>query len=296
MRKTSHRPMTCSGTSVPPKSAPLDLSRSFLPEALAGLSAVRALDDDLRRQLNQIRAASYLHAFDLLETCLAEAARAHAMRDVDARDALVPLLRLDAFDHNELFRGFEREFAKSFPVSPKLVGRPADLDEILRSAVPLSLLVVALHLKLVTQQHYLACVRGDESLEPTFVKVLKEHWSMECGRAGSSSSTLDIQRALSAALPGRVPAALRDYRRIVFAIDDVLRRQAECDVETLESARGERITASDRGPLLDAQFAAFRKTFLTFGIVNAAFVYAMRSLGPTAPATLAGVVSALSAR
>lgn len=288
--------MTCSGTSVHPPHDPLDLSRAFLPEALAGLAAVRALDDDDRRRMNQIRAASYLHIFDQLETCLADAARAQGTRDVDARDTLVPLLRLDSFDHNELFRGFERAFEKSFPVAPKLVPRPADLDEIFSDAVPLSLLIVALHLKLVTQQHYLACVRGDESLEPTFVKVLKEHWSMECGRSRSASSTLAIQRALAAALPGRIPAALRDYRRIMFTCDDVLRRQSELDVETLEEARAGKLATGDHQVVLDAQFAALRKTFITFGIVNAAFVYAMRSLGPAAPAMLAGVVSALSSR
>jgi hypothetical protein len=88
---------------------------------------VRELAEDDRRRMNQIRAASSLHIFDVFETCLADAARAHAMHDVDSRDTLVPLLRLDAFDHNEL----------------------------------------------VTQQHYIACVRGDEGLEPSFVKVLK---------------------------------------------------------------------------------------------------------------------------
>lgn len=257
--------------------------------------------------MNQIRAVSYLHMFDLFETCLADAVRAHAMKDVDARDALVPLLRLDAFDHNELFHGFERAFELSFPVAPALVPRPIDLDEILENAVPLSLLILALHLKLVTQQHYLACVRGDESLEPSFVKVLKDHWVMECGRPqGTSSSssdrrslstsTLAIQQALAAALPGRVPAALRDYRRIVFTCDDVLRRQSELDVATLEAARGAGLAPSDRDAVLKAQFAAHRKTFITYGIVNAAFVYAMRSLGPSAPATLAGVVSALATR
>ncbi|OJY27827.1 MAG: hypothetical protein BGO98_41985 [Myxococcales bacterium 68-20] len=268
-----------------------------MPEALAGLSTVRALDHhDDRRRMNQIRAASYLHVFDLFETCLADAARAHAVRDVDARDTLVPLLRLDSFDHTELFRTFQSAFQQSFPVVPKLAERPADLDEILRDAVPLSLLIVALHLKLVTQQHYLACVRGDESLEPSFVRVLKEHWAMECGRTRSPSSALAIQQALGAALPGRVPAALRDYRRIMFTTDDVLRRQSELDVETLEATRGARLSAADRSSVVDAQFAAFRKTFITYGIVNAAFVYAMRSLGPTAPAMLAGVVSALSSR
>lgn len=289
--------MTCNGTSVHPEPSSLDLSRAFLPEALAGLAAVRALDDDDdRRRMNQIRAVSYLHVFDQLETCLADAARAQGTRDLDARDTLVPLLHLDSFDHNELFRGFERAFIRSFPVEPKLVPRPSDLDAILSDAVPLSLLVVALHLKLVTQQHYLACVRGDESLEPTFVKVLKEHWVMECGRPRSASSTLAIQHSLGAALPGRIPAALRDYRRIMFTCDDLLRRQSELDVQTLEAARGSRLSGPDRQDVLDAQFAALRKTFITFGIVNAAFVYAMRSLGPTAPAMLAGVVSALSSR
>lgn len=288
--------VTCSNGCVHGAGSALDFSRSFLPEALAGLSAVRALDEDDRRRMNQIRAASYLHVFDVLETAIGEAARAHASRDVDARDTLVPLLRLDSFDHNELFRGFERAFEESFPVAPRLVPRPRDLDEIFTDAVPLSLLVVALHLKLVTQQHYLACVRGDESLEPSFVRVLKEHWTVECGRTRGESSALAIQHALGAALPGRVPAALRDYRRIVFTIDDVLRRQASLDVETLEAAREGALSSADRDAVVEAQFSAFRKTFLTFGIVNAAFVYAMRSLGPSAPATLAGVVSALSSR
>jgi hypothetical protein len=281
----------------------LDLSRPFLPEALAGLagsssSLLREADD--LRAMNQIRAASYLHIFDLLETSLSEAARAHAMKDVDARDTLVPLLRLDAFDHNELFHGFERTFEAHFPVTPKLLPRAEalDLDEMLNDAVPLSLLIVALHVKLVTQQHYLACVRGDESLEPHFVRVLKEHWAMECGRtkSTSTSSTVAIQQALGAALPGRVPAALRDYRRIVFKLDDVLRRQSELDVATLEAVRSKSFSTSDHAALALVQFLAHRKTFITFGIVNAAFVYAMRSLGPNAASMLAGVVSALSTR
>lgn len=298
-------PLVSSQLLAPPL---VDLSRPFLPEALAGLSAIRSFDDDGRRTMNQIRAVSYLHMFDSFETSLAEAARAHAMQDVDARDTLVPLLRLDAFDHNDLFHSFERAFEQLFPVRPSLVPRPQDLDEVLSDAAPLSLLILALHLKLVTQQHYLASVRGDEALDPAFVGLLKEHWCVECGRERSAhdttarerradgSSTLAIQQALGKALPGRIPAALRDYRRIVFTSDDVLRRQSELDVATFEAARGAALDPADREVVLAAQVAAHRKTFITVGIVNAAFVYAMRSLGPTAPAMLAGVVSSLSAR
>ena len=274
----------------------LDMTRCFLPEALAGLAPVRSLDDDDRRRLNQIRACSYLHLFDLFETTVSAVARERARMDIEARDALAPLLRLDCFDHHELFFTFETAFSKAFPVRPRLVPIPADFARTLTLATPLSLLVLALHFKFVTQQHYLACVRGDESLEPSFVRLLKDHWGVECGQSTTSGSALAIQQGLARALPGRIPSALRDYRLLVFSCDDVLQRQAGLDVKTLEDARGKPLSPNQSGAILTAQVAAHRKTFLTVGIVNAAFVYAMRTLGPAAPSMLAGVVSALSSR
>jgi hypothetical protein len=172
----------------------------------------------------------------------------------------------------------------------------SDLRAALDEAAPLAILVYALHFKLVTQQHYLACVRGDESLEPRFVRFLKDHWNAECGGPNGCRSALDLQHALGRASAGRIPAALRDYKNLIFATDDVVKRQAALDVATLELAQRTRYSRSSTEVLLNAEIAAHRKTFLTVGIVNAAFVYAMRSLGPTAPAALAGVVSALSHR
>jgi hypothetical protein len=280
----------------------LDLSRRFLPEALAGLAPLRALADEDRLRLNQIRACSYLHLFDTFELSLAAAVRERSQVDLEVREALAPLLELGCFDHHELFFSFERDFEQAFPVAPRLVPLPSDFAATLTHATALSLLVLALHFKLVTQQHYLACVRGDESLEPRFVRLLKAHWGVECGGGGGTvpprtrNSVLAIQQALGKAMPGRLPSALRDYRLLVFACDDVLRRQAELDVATLEDARGAGLSPEDRSVIVTAQVAAHRKTFLTVGIVNAAFVYAMRSLGPNAPAVLAGVVAALSSR
>lgn len=267
-----------------------------MPEALAGLAPLRSLGNDDRRRLNQVRACSYLHLFDVLETLLGSVARERSRVDLETREVLAPLLHIDCFDHHDLFESFESELSRSLPVRPRRIEDPADLERTLAHAAPLSLLVLALHLKLVTQQHYLACLRGDEALEPHFVRLLKDHWTVECGATRTSSTALAIQEALARALPGRTHAALRDYRLLIFGCDDVLRRQAELDVFTLEDARGKPLAAGARATVLEAQIAAHRKTFLTVGIVNAAFVYAMRSLGPSAPAALAGVVSALAAR
>lgn len=281
------------GTDV--HSTELDLSRSFMPEALSGATPLRALDGDDLLRLNQIRASSYLHLFERFESLLANAARSreHARN----RPTLEPLLRDRSTEHRDLFRAFQLSFRSVFPVSVRHVSNFEDFERTLHHASPLALLVLALHLKLVTQQHYLACLRSDEPLEPHFVDVLREHWNAECGPPSRSyGSALAIERALSIALPARVPGAMRDYRLLVFAGDDVLRRQALLDVETLERARAGRLDDLDRANVVAAQGEAHRKAFLTVGIVNAAFVYAMRGLGPSVPATLAGVVSALSSR
>lgn len=275
----------------------VDLTRCFLPEALAGAPMARTLDAPDAVRLNQIRAASYLHLFRLLEEVLGAAARARAVDGTEVQEQLAPILRLDAFDHGSLFGAFLADFARVFPVSHRRVGWPFALESSAGSAVPHALLVLALHLKLVTQQHYLACVRGDQALDPSFVRLLREHWVLECGGARSCNSLVEIQAKLAGILPGRIPSTLRDYKRMILAIEDVLERQGALDVETLEDARGAALGSGGmRKAILALEVGSHRKTFLTMGIVNAAFVYAMRSLGPTAPAMLAGVVVSLSSR
>ncbi len=274
----------------------LDMTRPFLPEALASLAAPRLIPEVERTTLNQIQAGSYVHLFEVIETSLAEVAKQRALADVDTREALEPLLLAGALDHAEVLRAFRSLFVRSFVVVPRFLPLPRDLRDALEAASPLSLLVFSLHFKLVTQQHYLACVRGDDNLEPRFVRLLRDHWRLDCGETNGCRSSFELSQALTRAPAGRIPSALRDYKTLVFTCDDVLSRQAELDVASLELAERRTIPSAERVPLVKGQAAAHRKTFLTVGIVNAAFVYAMRSLGPAAPATLAGIVSGLAAR
>src|SRR5271154_617011 len=45
----------------------LDFAKPFLPDALAGVRGIRALSDDEKLALNQIRGNSYLHIFGFVE-------------------------------------------------------------------------------------------------------------------------------------------------------------------------------------------------------------------------------------
>src|SRR5262249_19102071 len=115
----------------------LDMSRCFLPEALASVPLIHALGEDDRRSLNQLRSLSYVHLFDLFETALADAARERAAHDGADGDMLAPLRRFDSFDHHELFRRFEAELIGALPVAPRLVPPSPDLDAALTHAAPI---------------------------------------------------------------------------------------------------------------------------------------------------------------
>lgn len=68
---------------------------------------------------------------------------------------------------------------------------------------------------------------------------------------------LGIQQSLAKTLPGRSPGRpALFYRLRVFSCDDVLRRQAELDVQTLEEVRGEPLAAARRTAIVTAQVAA----------------------------------------
>lgn len=275
------------------RSAPINLGLPLLPE-VSQVVASGLLEPVDRLTLNQLRGVGCLHLLDLIESSIGVAARQRASSSVDAREALAPLLRFDTFDHGRLLQSFQQAFARARGIEPLRITGATELDRALAVGSPLAILVLALHFKLLAQQHYLDCVRaGGEVLEPAFVRIVKEHWMVERGEAGSA--VLALQQALARALPGRVPAAMRDYRLLVFAADDVVTRQAELDAATLEAVRREPF-AVDRNAVVAAQRLAYRRTLLTVGMVNAAFVYAIRGLGPSAPELLAGIVSALSRR
>jgi hypothetical protein len=77
------------------------MSRCFMPEALAGLAPLRVLDADDRRRLNQIRACSYLHLFDVLETSRGAGGRARWGGDGETREGVTPRRPLDSLDPHQ---------------------------------------------------------------------------------------------------------------------------------------------------------------------------------------------------
>lgn len=83
----------------------------------------------------------------------------------------------------------------------------------------------------MTQQHRIACVRSDESLEPAFKKLLRYHWMEEARHARLDE--LLVARLAAGVAPAARDAALDDYLAIVAT------RKAREELTRREGASGD---------------------------------------------------------
>ena len=59
-----------------------EFTKSFLPDRMAGVRDIACLDENEKRQLNQIRGNSYCHLFAFIEEYIVPMVIQHANRDV----------------------------------------------------------------------------------------------------------------------------------------------------------------------------------------------------------------------
>jgi hypothetical protein len=94
-----------------------DFAKPFLPDRIAGVSAIGCLSDDEKRMLNQIRGNSYCHIFAFVEEYIVPMVVDHARRDVYGDETrLWTLLRFaeEEVKHQEMLRRACDQFEAGF--------------------------------------------------------------------------------------------------------------------------------------------------------------------------------------
>jgi hypothetical protein len=130
----------------------------------------------------------------------------------------------------------------------------------------------------MTQQHYLQCVSNADELDPMFKTMLKSHWAEESQHARIDALTL--RKLAATSTPEMRRTAVKDYLDLIDALLGLLGQQAELDVNSLELAIGRKLAADDRAKLIEGQKAAYKQTFVTWGITNRTFVETTNDVFP----------------
>jgi hypothetical protein len=267
---------------VMPPDTRLDFSRPFLPTGLAARGELPFLSLNERRTLNQITGNAYLNLFGFVEeyilATVLEHAGAEAFGDHDAIRALVRFADEEA-KHQKLFGRYVDAFKRDFAVETEVLGSAVEVAHVIMSKSKIAVMLVTLHLEIMTQAHYIECVRDDAEIDPFFAKLLRMHWMEESQHARIDA--LELDKMLDAATPAQIETAMQDYLDLLGAFDGLLKSQSEMDERTLERAAGRTFSPGEKTAIVDAQHAGYRRTFLTYGMTNPMFARHLETISPS---------------
>jgi len=273
----------------------LDFTKPFLPDSLARTNELDFLSDKERLILNQIRGATYLHLFGLVEEFILPFAVDRAKDDVHGdktRTRAILTFAEEEAKHQELFERFSLEFRKAWTTRLDLIGPAADIATAVLGHSQLAVAILILHLESLTQRHYLESVKTDEQLDPLFVSLLKHHWLEESQHA--KIDTIIAAELASKATPDEIEAAIDEFLGIGGLLDGGLQQQAKFDSVAFEDAANRKLTDDERSRLETQQLRSYRWTFLVSGLEQENFVRAIRDLSETGLERVRATASALS--
>jgi hypothetical protein len=276
---------------VLPEGTVLGFDRPFLPDSLAGARALEFLSRDEQLALNQIRAHGYLATFGLVEEFILPFVVERLSDRVDA--GLSEVLALLAFageeaKHIELFRRFRAAFERGFGQRCEVIGPASAIrDHVLgRSELGVGLLI--LHIEWMTQQHYLAMVRSDAALEPSFTRLLHQHWLEECQHARIDGWIVESVAACSSS--EQRAEGFADYVRLLEFLASGLEQQVELDLGALERVTSRRLTDPEQARFRHVQRKAQQRTFLASGLEHPRVRSALEAVYPEGRAALDALV------
>jgi hypothetical protein len=273
-----------------------DFAKPFLPDRIAGVSAIGCLSDDEKRLLNQIRGNSYCHIFAFVEEYIVPMVVDHARRDVYGDETrLWTLLRFaeEEVKHQEMLRRACEQFEAGFGTRCGLVPGREEVAGAVLATSPLTSLLLTSMIEWFTQLHYIEHVRDQAELDELFRDILRFHWIDESRHARMDSLLID---EVASSLPAdEREKAVDELLELGGAVDGLLAQQTELDIDALQAASGRTFTDAERDEIRTHQLRSYRWTFLVSGLQHPKFVEIVEQLTADGAHKLDQAATALSA-
>jgi hypothetical protein len=151
-----------------------------------------------------------------------------------------------------------------------VLGSAAEVAGVILSKAPIAVMLVTLHLEIMTQAHYVECVKDDGDIDPFFSKLLRFHWLEESQHARIDA--LELDKLLDAAPKDQIGKSFDDYMGLIDAFDGLLKAQSEMDARALARATGTTFNPDQVAQITRAQHQGYRHTFLVYGMTNPTFL------------------------
>lgn len=256
---------------IPPESR-LDFSKPFMPSAMDFSRTLPFLSSAEKLQLNQIFGNSYSYLFYFVEAYIIAMAMDYARAALPGEESnLRALLRFaeEEVKHQQMFVRFNALFKRQFGTECGLAGDAHAVAGVILSKSPMGVLLVTLHLELLTQAHYIDCIKDSQEVDDLFRSLFKHHWLEEAQHA--KLDVLELLKLRGKADEAQVQQAVDDYFDICSAFEELLAAQAKLDVASLELAAGRTFPESKAAAIEAAQRRGYQRAFLYCGLTNTMF-------------------------
>jgi hypothetical protein len=259
----------------------LDFAKPFMPESLARVEQLKFLSAPEKRVLNQVRGHTYLTMFGIIEEMIVPFVLDHARPFINGEDyrarAFLEFVSEEA-KHIHLFRRFQEEFKKGFPVDCKVIGPATDIAKHILSHHPLSVALTILMIEWTTQRHFQESIHDDGALDPQFKSLLKHHWMEEMQHA--QLDTLMVEAIAENMKQPEIDSAIDGVLAIGGFLDQGLLQQTGFDLEAFEAAAERTLSTVEREEFTANQHPANRWTYIGSGLTHKNFLETLGKLSP----------------
>lgn len=249
-----------------------DTSRRWLPAELSATRSIACLNGEEKRKLTHVEMGAYAHLFGYVEEFIAPTMthRSHDF-EVDNREAFDALANFVAEEvkHMNMFRRVRSMVDETLGFRLKLLDGVQDVARFVMSKNIGAVLLLIDAIEWFTQRHYVSAFKTDEGLDPLTMRIFRAHWleesqharidHMEAVRAFDDMSTEDRELAVS------------DLIDLVAAVDGLLQKQTEYDIENLEHYLGRTFTSDEKAEIYQAELKVKRWVFIYSGVTHPKF-------------------------
>jgi hypothetical protein len=255
------------------ESRQFDTSLRWLPTALSGTAHISCLNDEEKIKLTHIEMGAYSHLFGFVEEFIAPLMSTLGLEfKIDNRPNFDALTNFAAEEvkHMNLFREIRRLVDDSVGFPLALLDNEKDVAKFVLSQNSGAVLLLTACIEWFTQLHYTSAFKDHEGLDPLTKQIFKSHWLEESQHA--KMDHLETLRAFGKMTDAEKDQAVDQLIGLVGAVDGLLQKQSELDVENFSRYSGRQFSKEELAEIYKGIFRAKRYCFIESGVTHPNFL------------------------
>ncbi len=250
-----------------------DPARRWLPSSLSGAGRIKCLNDEEKIKLTHVEMGAYAHLFGFVEEFIAPLIVTLALDfKIDSRPAFDALTNFasEEVKHMNLFRELRTMVERTVGFQMALLDGEKEVAKFVLSKNTGAVLLLTACIEFFTQLHYVQAFKDDESLDPLTKHIFKSHWLEESQHARMDH--LETLRAFRPMTEADRDRAIDDLIELVAAVNGLIQKQANFDVQNLEKYVQRTFTKLEREEILNSVLRAKQYCFIESGVTHPSFL------------------------